>query len=70
MAKVMMIDPDSGWKYGFPKPLPSDHMDWGEKQMDEWLVSEGYPRTLLKYWKDSKLGYVPCRYWETEIKEI
>lgn len=67
--KVMMIDPDSGWRYGFPKPLPADHMTWSEEEMDEWLVKEGYPRSELEYWKNSTFGYVPCRYWETEIKE-
>jgi hypothetical protein len=38
--KRHMIDPPGGWKYGFPKevpsPVPSDMM--------AWLVSEGYPK--------------------------
>jgi len=24
VTKVLMCDPPSGWKYGFPKPLPAD----------------------------------------------
>ena len=24
---VKMIDPPSGWKYGFPKPIPEDVKD-------------------------------------------
>jgi len=39
MAKVMMCDPPSGWKYGFPKPIPKEV---GE-DIRPWLLSEGYP---------------------------
>ena len=57
--KTMMtiIDPPSGWKYGFPKPLPDEVED-----VLEWLVSEGYPQSEI-----DKLGkHFYCRYWETE----
>ena len=51
------IDPPSGWKYGFPKPVPE-----GVEDTIEWLVSEGYPRAEI-----DKMGdYFLCRYWETE----
>ena len=51
------IDPPSGWKYGFPKPVPK-----GVEDMTEWLVSEGYPRAEIE-----KMGdYFFCRHWETE----
>ena len=23
--KVWMVDPDSGWRYGFPKPAPNEY---------------------------------------------
>lgn len=51
-----MIDPDQGWKYGFPKPKPPDDVD-----MREWLIENGYPESLIEYWERSSLGYVPCR---------
>ena len=36
---IMMIDPPSGWKYGFPKPIPGD-----VENIFEWLVENGYPQ--------------------------
>ncbi len=39
---VTMIDPPSGWKYGFPKVLPQRFDTWEEQRA--WLVSEGYPQ--------------------------
>ena len=51
------IDPPSGWKYGFPKPVPE-----GVENMFEWLVSEGYPRAEIE-----KMGdYFFCRQWESD----
>jgi len=63
MTKVTMIDPDGGWKYGFPKPLPTDIEN---EDLTEWLIENGYPREVIDKWKQSDLGYIPCRYWETE----
>ena len=51
------IDPPSGWKYGFPKPIPDDVVDF-----EDWLVSEGYPRAEIE-----KMGdYFFCRQWESD----
>jgi len=51
------IDPPSGGKYGFPKPIPDDVVNF-----EDWLVSEGYPRAEIE-----KMGdYFFCRHWETE----
>lgn len=39
MARRMVIDPPSGWMYGFPKiydPSP-------EVSCEEWLIANGYP---------------------------
>ena len=52
---VTYIDPASGWQYGFPKILPEDVED-----INEWLVSEGYPREMLGF---------PCRYWEQKVND-
>jgi hypothetical protein len=54
-----MIDPPSGWRYGFPKPVPeaffSDGFDFGG-----WLITCGYPAA------DVPLAIKYSRYWETD----
>mgnify|MGYP005829749517 CR=1 FL=1 len=54
---ALMIDPPSGWMYGFPKSIPKDvtnHL--------KWLVENGYPQEEIdKFDNDPFL----CRYWET-----
>jgi len=35
-----MVDPPSGWKYGFPKAKPEDATN-----TIAWLLSEGYPQS-------------------------
>ena len=51
---VKMIDPPSGWKYGFPKPIPED-----VKDELKWLVENGYPQEEI----DSCGKHFWCRYW-------
>ena len=54
--KVTMIDPPSGWMYGFPKELPED-ID--PNNANKWLVENGYPQEEI-----NKLGeFFFCRYW-------
>jgi hypothetical protein len=38
-----MIDPPSGWKYGFPKEIP-EHVD----DTTKWLLENGYPEYEVK----------------------
>lgn len=57
--KVTMIDPASGWQYGFPKPVPDNYFD-ADFNCVEWLVSQGYPRELTKY---------HCRFWVEEVED-
>ena len=58
--KVTMIDPPSGWKYGFPKPLPE-----GVKSISKWLVENGYPQLEI-----DKIGdQFYYRTWESEIDD-
>ena len=59
---VTMIDPDGGWKYGFPKPLP-EHV---QGDITQWLIQEGYPKFWVDYWERS-IGHVPCRWFEQQI---
>lgn len=63
--KVLMCDPPSGWKYGFPKPLPDNFIHEGELLV-KWLVEEGYPQSEI----DALGDQFYCRYWETEEQEL
>lgn len=45
----MLIDPEQGWLYGFPKQAPSD-FDSPEFNLREWLTEEGYPATREPYY--------------------
>lgn len=58
---VLMIDPPSGWKYGFPMALP----DPKPENTMAWLVEMGYPQAEI----DSLGQYFYCRYWEAEIND-
>lgn len=66
MNKVLMCDPPSGWKHGFPKPLPEEYHTLGFKfKMFEWLVKEGYPQSQIDSWGD----HFYCRYYELEVDD-
>lgn len=58
--KALMIDPPSGWKYGFPKELTLD----GTQTVVEWLIDNGYPKQEIERFGD----HFPCRHWEEEIE--
>ena len=49
------IDPPSGWKFGFPKPIPKD-----TKDVRGWLIQNDYPEKLI----DELGDHFYCRYWE------
>ena len=57
--KVMMVDPPSGWKYGFP--LPYDEKADGP--LEEFFRSKGYPEKDI----DFACQYVRC--WDEEIDD-
>ncbi len=50
-----MVDPPSGWKYGFPKEIPDDVEDFRQ-----WLIDNGYPESEVDF------GMKHCRYWNKE----
>lgn len=54
---MRMIDPPTGWKYGFPKELPDDIKD-----LRQWFIDNGYPEKSV----DLALQY--SRSWE-ELNE-
>ncbi len=56
--KLLVIDPPSGWKYGFPRPF--DKRD--DQTLGEWLVENGYPQSLIDQGMTRH-----CRYWETDV---
>lgn len=58
--KVIWCDPPSGWKFGFPKPVPENVLSGGK--FEEWLTSEGYPDKL----RESLGENFPCRFWEED----
>lgn len=64
MTKVLMIDPPSGWQYGFPKPVPFDY-NVPDFELNTWLVSQGYPQSII----DEFDGKLPCRFFGSEIDE-
>lgn len=54
----LMVDPPSGWRYGFPKPYFKNAVaDFTE--LKRWLVENGYPQREI----DSCGGFFPVRYW-------
>lgn len=40
---MLIIDPPSGWEYGFPKPIPEERL----KDVTTWLVEQGYPQKII-----------------------
>lgn len=55
MAKrVTVVDPPSGWKYGFPMVLPDG------KSYEELLLENGYPT------EDIELAMKYSRSWQEE----
>ncbi len=55
--KLLMIDPPSGWKYGFPRPYDAKP----DQTVGEWLIEKGYPKELV-----DKGMTRHCRYWESD----
>lgn len=57
----IVIDPPSGWKYGFPKLLPTN-MDGID--IYDWLIENGYPKEEADKFPEG----IPCRYWESVVE--
>lgn len=54
MPKRTIVDPPSGWRYGFPRvydPKPG-------QSYEKWLLEKGYPKA------DMELALKHSRYWE------
>jgi|AntAceMinimDraft_13_1070369.scaffolds.fasta_scaffold29800_1 hypothetical protein len=54
---MMIVDPPSGWQYGFPQPITAEEM----KNFEQYLLDKGYPE------KDIPLAMRCSRYWEINL---
>lgn len=52
MKRVKIVDPPSGWRYGFPKEIPED-----VENLRQWFLDNGYPEKHV----DLALEY--SRWW-------
>lgn len=54
---MIIVDPPSGWRYGFPAPLQEDYR--------QQLIDAGYPQ------KDIEFALVNSWYWgQSDIEEV
>lgn len=58
--EFLMIDPPSGWRYGFPKMIPKEH----QHRTLEWLVEQGYPKHII----DELGDHFVIRYWNAQVE--
>lgn len=69
-AKMLVVDPPEGWKYGFPKPFtfkpssPNLPGEAYEKEFAQWFIDEGYPKRLVD---QGMLAH--CRYWPHGVED-
>ena len=64
-ATHLMIDPPSGWMYGFPKPIPKTVAFAAPDIFFDWMIENGYPASLID---DGHLQW--CRFWEVPGDKI
>lgn len=57
-GRNLIVDPPSGWMYGFPKPFVLAEVT---TTMNDWLLANGYPQSEIDQWEGRE---VPCRFWE------
>jgi hypothetical protein len=57
--KRTIIDPPSGWQYGFPRVLDITE----NETLKDWLLRSGYPPSLIP------LAEKHSRYWEEDSPE-
>ncbi len=56
--KILICDPPSGWRYGFPKPCPRNLTG---QTFHKWLIDNNYPQRLI----DAGMAKY-CRWWEED----
>lgn len=55
----LICDPPSGWRYGFPKPIP-EKCTSNDMEFRKYLTENGYPDSMLD------LASKHSRFWEQE----
>ena len=58
LKTITMVDPPSGWRYGFPKELPE-----GVTDIMSWLTESGYPKHAIESFGES----FPYRVFQMEV---
>jgi hypothetical protein len=53
---VKMIDPPSGWEFGFPKEIPDDIHENGT-DIKAWLIKNGYPQEKIDLFGNAPFPY-------------
>jgi hypothetical protein len=54
MKHIILIDPPSGWKYGFPKIMLKSIFDRiSMTELISWIVTQGYPLSEVTSLQDS-----------------
>jgi len=61
--KMLMCDPPTGWKYGFPKEIPFETSENGGTR--QWLLDNGYPQSEI----DACGDYFFVRFWEVDNEQ-
>lgn len=62
--RVIIIDPPSGWRYGFPKIIPDEVFLGSIETFIQWFRDQGYPEWLIQ---DGNLNHY--RFWYAEVDE-
>lgn len=52
-VETLLIDPPSGWRYGFPKVIPESELHRAE----DWMVENGYPQKEIDQFGSGNVPY-------------
>jgi len=58
---MYVIDPPSGWQYGFPALIHDKILFGGDNIKSKWFRLQGYPENLIE------LGLRHSRYWSVRV---
>lgn len=54
----LIVDPPSGWAFGFPKPYFKNAIK-DKDELNKWLIENGYPEREIERFG----AYFPVRFW-------
>jgi hypothetical protein len=57
-----LIDPPSGWRFGFPKEIPEEILNSTFEEILEWLVINGYPKDEIEKYREQNGEYTYFHY--------